>query len=92
MEKKFRINELGVSVEITNRYFFIEASDVNLDSILNVIVGTLDEQRYSLDNTKIVVKLHDGDYSDYAFLAIYPEYNHEQVLIELQSAEWTMEL
>ncbi len=74
-----------------NRYFIINADDPNLQEINAVIVGTHESQRYSLDATKIVVKLHEGDHSEYEFLADYPEHNHEEILISLNSAEWTGE-
>jgi hypothetical protein len=72
-----------------NRYFTIEANDPNLDEIAQVFVGELDTQRYSLDGTKIVIKLHEGDHSEYGFLAQYQEYNNDQILDVLQTAEWT---
>jgi len=72
-----------------NRYFIINADDPNLDEISQVFVGELDTQRYSLDVTKIVIKLNQGDHSEYPFLEQYEEYNHEQILDVLQSSEWT---
>lgn len=72
-----------------NRYYTIEANDPNLDQIAQVIVGDLDTQRYSMDQTKMVIKLHEGDHSEYGFLAQYQEYNHDQILDILQTAEWT---
>tara|TARA_Y100000385_G_C13031952_1_gene611174 strand:- start:341 stop:619 length:279 start_codon:yes stop_codon:yes gene_type:complete len=89
MEKKFRINELGVRVEILNRYFIINADDPSMGKIDHVIVGTVESQRYSLDGTKLVVKLHKGDYSDYDFLAEYTEYDHDAILEQLNTLEWT---
>tara|TARA_R110001592_G_scaffold359364_1_gene665869 strand:- start:587 stop:874 length:288 start_codon:yes stop_codon:yes gene_type:complete len=88
MEKKFRINELGVRVEILNRYFIINSDDPNMDNIDHVIVGTVESQRYSIDGTMLVVKLHKGDYNDYEFLDQYQEYNHEEILIALDNDEW----
>ena len=72
-----------------NRYFIINADDPNMDEIDHVIVGELDTQRYSIDGTKIVIKLHEGDHSEYPFLEQYQEYNHDQILDFLQTAEWT---
>ncbi len=72
-----------------NRYFTIEANDPNLDQIAQVIVGDLDTQRYSMDQTKMVIKLHEGDHSEYGFLAQYQEYNHDQILDVMQTSEWT---
>ena len=71
-----------------NRYYIINSDDPNLQEINAVIVGTPDSQRYNLDKTKIVVKLHEGDYSEYEFLSDYAEHNHEEILILLNSPEW----
>ena len=72
-----------------NRYFIIDADDPNSQEINAVIVGTPDSQRYSVDLSQIVVKLHEGDHSEYEFLAIYEEYNHDQILEFLNVPEWT---
>ncbi len=72
-----------------NKYFTIEANDPNLDEIAQVIVGNLDTQRPSIIGIKLVVKLHEGDHSEYPFLEQYKEYNHDQILDILQTAEWT---
>lgn len=72
-----------------NRYFPIDSNDVNLDEIAQVIVGKLDNQRPSMDGSKLVVKLHEEDHNDYPFLQQYQEYNHEEILIVLNNIEWT---
>ena len=72
-----------------NRYFIINADDPNMDEIAHVIVGTVESQRYSIDGTLMVVKLHQGDHSDYEFLADYTEYNHDAILEQLHSLQWT---
>jgi len=71
-----------------NRYFIINADDPNSQEINAVIVGTPDSQRYSVDLSQIVVKLHEGDHSEYEFLDQYQEYNHEETLIALDNDEW----
>lgn len=73
---------------IHNRYYIVNASDPNLADIEAVIVGQPDTQRYSIDSTQIVVKLHKGDTSEYPFLAEYQEENHEQILISMNTPEW----
>ena len=72
-----------------NRYFIINAEDPNMDEIAHVIVGSMYTQRYSIDGTMLVVKLHQGDHSDYEFLADYTEYDHDAILEQLHTLEWT---
>ena len=72
-----------------NRYYIVNADDPNLSQIEDVIVGLPSTQRYSVDGTQIVVKLHQGDHSDYSFLAQYTEESHEQILISMDTPEWT---
>ena len=72
----------------TNRYYIVNASDPNLSDIEAVIVGLPTTQRYSLDSTQVVVKLHDHDHHNYSFLADYQEQNHEQTLIIMNTPEW----
>ena len=72
-----------------NRYFIIDANDPNISEIYAVIVGTPESQRYSIDRSQIVVKLHEGDHSEYEFLHHYEEMNHDTVLNFLNSPEWT---
>ena len=72
-----------------NRYFIINADDPNMDEIAHIIVGTVESQRCSIDGTLMVVKLHQGDHSDYEFLADYNEYNHNAILEHLHTLQWT---
>ncbi len=73
-----------------NRYYIINASDPNISQIEEVIVGTIEQQRPSLDETQIVVKLHEHDHHNYSFLADYQERNHEQILTIMNTPEWTV--
>ena len=75
-----------------NRYYIVQADDPNLSDIEAVIVGLPSTQRHSVDGTQIVVKLHEEDHSDYSFLADYQEYNHEQILISMNTPDWTPEI
>ncbi len=72
-----------------NRYFIISASDVNLSEIISVSVGDLETQRYSLDNSQIVIKLHKEDTNNYPFLSQYHENTHSEILEHMNSPEWT---
>ena len=73
----------------TNRYFIVNADDPNLSEIEQVIVGEPTTQRYSIDGSQIVVKLHQNDHSDYSFLEQYEEHDNEQILIMMATPEWT---
>jgi hypothetical protein len=75
-----------------NRYYIVNATDPNLPQIEAVIVGLPTTQRYSVDGTQIVVKLHEGDHHNYTFLADYQEENHEQILISMNTPEWAPEI
>lgn len=73
---------------IDNRFFIINADDHNITDIISVIVGDIETQRYNNDLTYLVVKLHKGDASDYPFMSQYDEYDHVQILEELNNSEW----
>ena len=72
-----------------NRYFIISASDVNLTEIISVSVGSLETQRYSIDKSQIVIKLHKEDTNNYPFLSQYYDNNHTEILQLMNSPEWT---
>ena len=72
----------------TNRYYIVKKDDPNLQQIEAVIVGLPTTQRYSIDGTLLVVKLHKGDHKQYEFLQEYQEYNHEEILEALDNSEW----
>ena len=71
-----------------NRYFIISASDSNLTEIISVSVGSLDTQRYSINKSQIVIKLHKGDTENYPFLTQYYDNTHSEILQLLNSTEW----
>ena len=75
-----------------NRYYIVNTSDPNLSDIEAVIVGLPTTQRYSIDSTQIVVKLHENDHHNYTFLADYQEQNHEQALISMNTPDWQIPL
>jgi len=72
-----------------NRYYIINASDPDILQIEEVIVGTIQEQRPSVDEVQMVVKLHEEDHNDYPILSQYTEYNHESILTIMRTPEWT---
>lgn len=72
-----------------NRYFIIDLTIENMMAMIGKIVGNFQDQRTSLDNTKLLIKLAIGDENNYTELAPYQEYTHEEILIELQKPEWS---
>ena len=72
-----------------NRYFIIDLTIENMISMIGKIVGNFQEQRTTLDNTKVLVKLPVGDTNNYTELIPYTECTHEQILVELQKSEWS---
>jgi hypothetical protein len=55
---------------------------------MQYVAQTGQPQRYNLAQTKIVVKLHEGDHEEHPELVGYQEYNHEEILIALDNNEW----
>ena len=75
-----------------NRYFIVAADSPNLPQIYNVIVGKPSNQRYSIAGDNLVVKLHQGDHSDYPFLDGSDEYNHAEILGIMHTPTWQEEM
>ena len=71
-----------------NRYFIIDAADPNKDAIMQYLAQTGQKQRCNFAETKIVIKLHEGDHEDHLELVNYQEYNHEEIIIALDNDEW----
>ena len=71
-----------------NRYFIISALDTNLTEIISVSVGSLETQRYSIDESQIVIKLHKGDTENYPFLSQYYDNTHTEILQLMNGPEW----
>jgi flagellar basal body-associated protein FliL len=74
---------------IEQRYFIIPLSMELMFNLIGKIVGNFQEQRTSLDNTLVLVKLAEEDTNDYPELANYTEYNRAQILTILQTPEWS---
>ncbi len=71
-----------------NRYYTIQSDDTNMSDIDQVIVGSADTQRHSIDKSKIVIKLHEEDHHNYSFLSQYTEYNLSDITELLDNSEW----
>ena len=74
-----------------NRFFIINADDPNKDAIIELVAQTGQKQRCNFAETKIAVKLHEGDHEQHQVLADYQEYNHEEILIALDNDEWRVD-
>ena len=72
------------------KYYIIDSKDENLKQIISSSVGSLDEQRYSTDRTKIVIKLKDEKASE--FLEKYQRLNNYEAFYKMQEPEWNKTL
>ena len=77
---------------MSNRYFIIDSSDPNLDTILGYSVEDLTSVRRREDDTKYVIKLINGDTNNYPELALYVEYNINQILLTMNDEDWQFDL
>lgn len=73
---------------INNRYYIIDLTMENMLALVNKTVGNFQEQRTNNNDTKVIIKLRDGDETIYPELAGYTEYDNVGILIELQNPEW----
>lgn len=71
-----------------NRYFIINLTAQDMLNMIGKIVGNFQDQRANNDKTRVIVKLKQGDETNYLELANYSEYTYEQILEELQNPEW----
>jgi len=74
---------------IENRYYIIDLTINIMISLKNIIVGNFQDLRTNNDKTLAIIKLKDGDTTNYTVLEPYTEYTHEEILIELQKPEWS---
>ncbi len=74
-----------------NRYFVINADDTNMTKINQIIVGRPETQRYSIDKSQIVIKLHENDHQQHDCLQQYAEQSHDEILQTMSSPEWSPE-
>lgn len=74
---------------IENKYFIASLPAPALKVILKQCVESIDTVRHSLDGSKTVFKLPVGAEKPASFNA-FTEYNHEQILTQMASSEWTL--
>ena len=75
-----------------NRYFIIEKSNPNYNTIIDCIVGSEETQRESVDGSKVVVKLPLSDVENHECLDGITEYNHSEIIVEINKPEWQNEI
>lgn len=71
-----------------DRFFIVNIDDINIDIILSFCVQDKITARRNNDNTKLVVKLCDGDEKEHPELSQYTEYNLNGILEKMQGDEW----
>ena len=76
--------------EITNKYYIVKLDDPNLDELLKISVGNLEDQRTSLDGKLILLKLFMNDCNTYKILSSYICYNHSEIIQLLEDSNWTI--
>jgi len=74
----------------TNRYFVSPTGLLNQE-VYDVCVEKSNTIRYNNNETKGIVKLYDGDETNFPFMQAMTEYTHEGMLVELQEPEWQPE-
>ena len=74
-----------------NRYFIVNSSDINKNTILGYCVSNGSTTRYSLDGSKFIAKLPINDTNDYEELSEYTEYTHSEILNQINTSEWVEE-
>ena len=73
---------------IENKYFIASLPAPALKVILKHCVENINTVRKSIDGSKAVFKLPLGTDKPASFNA-FTEYNHENILIEMATSEWT---
>ena len=71
------------------KYVIINASEVSNIDFSQVLQSSVDTLRYNNDRNKTLVKFTGTTPS---FLTGKTQYNHSQIMAELQEDEWTEEL
>ena len=78
----------SIIMAVLNRFFAVEVSDSNIDTILTYAVAdTLIRQRY--DGLWAVIKLPTGNTNNYQELQKYVEYTYKEIIVFLLSSDWT---
>lgn len=72
-----------------NRFYFIPTEEPNMNSIIEIAVGTLEEQRERLDGIEIVIMLHEDDYEQHEVLKPFREYSCAGACEYMNNDNWT---
>ena len=71
-----------------NRYYIVNSNDENLDKIFTFAVTNQTSARYSLDGSKVLIKLKSCDKCIYDELSNYTEYVDGEIHSEIESDSW----
>lgn len=71
-----------------NKYYIIKPPYNNIQEIIRVSVGLFENQRASVDGTKLVIKIPENDKGEYDFLKDLKPYTHDEILQILNTPEW----
>lgn len=75
---------------IKNRYYIVKVNDKNVKDILDCCVeNSIEELK---DSGMGIVKLYLGDKKDHECLKDYTEFNHSEILVELQKEIYKTEI
>ena len=70
------------------RFYIIERINPNFNEIMDCVLGTEEDQRESLDKTKMLVVLYED--SIHECLEGIDEYNLEEILVVMETDEWVI--
>lgn len=76
-----------------NTYFILEPPYSDIQEIIRVTVGKFEDQRASIDKTKLIVKLPEEDSAEkYDFLKDLTSYSHSEILQIVAGPEWCQDV
>lgn len=71
-----------------NKYYIIQANDVNLEHFITLSSGNMETQRFSLDGTEVVLDLINYD-NQCPILALYVDINYNDLLTLMATDKWS---
>lgn len=73
---------------MNNRYYIVNSNDENLDKIFTFATTKANTARYSLDGSKVLIKLKSCDTCIYEELSNYTEYVGGEIHSEIETDFW----
>jgi len=76
------------------RYFILDRVSPNEFEALEMCIGAMETQTYSLDGLKLLIKTKQSDINNYLggdTSILGTEYTYEEIDIILQSSEWQLQ-